>query len=116
MQWIKIDLLNVEIAFCRNNKEYQKVIKTNKLEKTPLFNSRGLTIRFDDELNKMSLIVIIVDETLDTIEELDTIVHEASHATTMIMKYFKIKDDEFRSYLLGYICNKIYKHLYDEND
>ena len=116
MQWIKIDLLSVEIAFCRNDKDYKKLIKTKKLENTPSFDSRGLTIRFDDESNKMELIVILVDETLGRFEELDTIVHESSHATTMIMKYFEIEDDEFRSYLLGYICNKIHKYIYKVYD
>lgn len=116
MEWIKIDLFNINIAFCRNDKEYKKLIKTNKLENTPLFNFRGLTIRFDDELEKMELIVILIDETLGEFEELDTIVHESSHATTMIMDYFQIKDDEFRSYLLGYICNRIFKYINKLND
>ena len=64
----------------------------------------------------MELIVIIVDETLSKFEELDTIIHESSHATTMIMNYFQIEDDEFRSYLLGYICNKIFKYIDKFND
>ena len=99
MEWIKIDLFNINIAFCRNDKEYKKLIKSKNLENTPLFNSRGLTIRFDNELEKMELIVILVDETLIEFEEQDTIIRESSHATAMIMDYFQIKDDEFRSYL-----------------
>lgn len=116
MEWIKIDLFNINIAFCRNDKEYKKLIKSKNLENTPLFNSRGLTIRFDNELEKMELIVILVDETLSEFEEQDTIIRESSHATAMIMDYFQIKDDEFRSYLFGYMCNRIFKYIKNEND
>ena len=116
MEWIKIDLFNINIAFCRNDKEYKKLIKTNKLENAPLFNSRGLTIRFDDELEKMGLIVILVDETLGEFEELDTIIHESSNATTMIMKYFQIEDDEFRGYLLRYMGDRIFRYINNKND
>jgi len=36
-----------------------------------------------------------------------TVAHEASHVTTFIMDYLNIVDDEFRSYLVGYICEQV---------
>ena len=111
MKIIKLKMFDIDIAFCKNNKEYLKLMKQKKIKHKYNFNSRGLTIRFDNEYEKMELIVIIIDETLKKFEFIDTMVHESSHAVSMIMEYFEIKDDEFRSYQLGYICNKIYRHI-----
>lgn len=111
MKKIKLKIFNIDIIFCKNNKEYLKLMKTEKIKKMPPFESRGLTVRFDNEHDKMELIVIIVDETLNEFEFIDTMVHESSHAVSIIMEYFKIKDDEYRSYYLGHICKEIYKHI-----
>lgn len=111
MQWIKIDVFNIDIVFCKNIKEYNKLIKMKKIVNYPKFESRGLTIQFDNENDKMEMITIIVDETLEKYNFIDTLVHECSHAISMIMNFFNISDDEFRSYYLGFITKEIYKNI-----
>ena len=45
------------------------------------------------------------------VQDFKTVAHEASHITTFIMNHLDIKDDEFRAYLVGYICEQVEKIL-----
>jgi hypothetical protein len=46
-----------------------------------------------------------------TISKLEILVHEANHATTNVLKFRGIEDDETRSYLIQYIFRNCYKLL-----
>ena len=111
MKKIRIDLFDIDIVFCKNKKKYIEAMEKTNVKNIPLFDYKGMTIQLDNDNGSLNSIVVVVDSHNSKIDYLDTLVHELSHATTLVMNYYAIDNDEFRSYLIGYLFKESYKYI-----
>ena len=107
---LKEHLTNTDIYVCYGNDEYLKMQKklniSNKIELVS--NGYASEITFTDT-NALSCYLIGINDNTNNVYWIkSTIVHELSHIVTYIMNRYGFSDDEFRSYLLGYLYEKNY--------
>lgn len=105
---IKEHLTNTDIYICYGNEDYQKIQKKLNIGQKQELLSNGyaseITYKDDNSLN--CYLVGINDNTKNIYHIKSTITHELSHIVTYMMNRYNIQDDEFRSYLLGYLYEK----------
>lgn len=111
MKKIRIDLFGIDIIFCKNKKQYIEAMKKTNVKDIPLFDCKGITIQLGNDNGSLNSIVVAIDSEVNEIDYLDTLVHELSHATTLVMNYYVIDNDEFRSYMIGYLFKEAYKYI-----
>lgn len=105
---IKEHLTNTDIYICYGNEDYLKKCKKENFYNPPLL-SGGIAIEliYQDNQSLNCYVVGLSDNNHSDIYQLKgTIVHELSHIVTYIMNRHGFNDDEFRSYLLGYLYEK----------
>lgn len=103
---IKEHLTNTDIYVCYGNDEYKRLSSKLRLRVEPL-DTNGIAHEFLF-INGGGLCCYFVgiNENRSKLETQTTLVHELSHIVSYFMKYYGFEDDEFRSYLLGYLYEK----------
>lgn len=106
---IELGFVPSDITFVYGRKNYYKLLKKLRVD-VPLDGS-GVAISL--ETNQGHLVLVGMEEIPDTYVEKSIIVHEISHAVSLIMETHGFECDEFRSYLLQHIYLQIMP-FYDE--
>jgi hypothetical protein len=106
---IKEHLTNTDIYVCYGNDEYLKQCKKQRFNNPPILKGGIALELFYAETGSLNcyLIGLNYENHSNSIQLKGTLVHELSHVTTLMMNLYKIEDDEFRSYLLGYLYEKV---------
>jgi hypothetical protein len=94
-------ITQIHITFCYTNKAYRKYLKKCHNITDESIEYGGKCTRLERE-GKTHL-VIGINEYHDIYAIKAIIVHELSHATTMLMNHSNIYDDEYRSYTLQWM-------------
>lgn len=102
---IKEHLTNTDIYVCYGNEEYKRLSTKLKLSVEPL-DTNGIAHEFLYVSGGLCCYFIGLNDAENKIQLQTTLVHELSHIVTYFMKYYQLTDDEFRSYLLGYLYEK----------
>jgi len=105
----KTGLIPTKFVFTYGVKAYSKYLKS-ELDTEDEINSAGCTSVYLDNTTGVHSIVIAVVKSRRFENDLafkSIIMHEISHATTYAMERMRIKDDEFRSYLLQWLYKEI---------
>lgn len=105
---LKEHLTNTDIYICYGNEDYQKIQKKLNIGNKIELVSNGYASEITDvDTNALNCYLVGINDNTNNFYWIkSTIVHELSHIVTYIMNRHGFNDDEFRSYLLGYLYEK----------